>query len=337
MALQPDLLPFRRFGFLTLAGYSMIAMSNAIEALRMANQLAEEETYTWSVLSLDGFQVASSNGLSLGPTISAKTVGELDVIFVCGGMDVRAATGAPLLTWLRQQARRGIALGALCTGTFALAEAGLLRGYRCAIHWENLSSIREEFPEIDITDDLFVIDRNRLTCTGGLAPLDMMLRIIATRFGAARVREISAQFLVERDRSGDERQPVPVPAGAPEAMTRALRLIERESDRPLRIEEIADAAHLSVRQLERIFRRHAGVTPAAYLVGVRLDRARRLLRQTTMSVTDIGAACGFVSSSHFSSAYRSRFGRPPREERRRTATVVPPSFSSQTRTMDTPA
>lgn len=329
MLLPTDPASFRRFGFLTLPGYSMIAMSNAIETLRMANWLAEEAAYEWSVLSLDGAAVASSNGLSLGPTFSAKTAGDFDVVFVCGGVDIRAATDAPLLTWLRQQARKGIVLGALCTGTFALAEAGLLRGYRCAIHWENLSSIREEFPEIDIVDDLFVIDRNRLTCTGGLAPLDMMLRLIAARFGVVRVREISAQFLLERDRAGDEQQPIPVPTGAPKAMTRALRLIERESDRPLRIEEIAEAAHLSVRQLERVFRRHTGLTPAAYLVGVRLDRARRLLRQTTMSITDIGAACGFVSSSHFSAAYRGRFGRPPRDERRQ-----PASQNTQTRTMD---
>lgn len=312
----------------------MIAVSNAIEGLRMANQLAEEEVYSWSVMSMDGEPVASSNGLSLAPTVSVKNATAYDVIFICGGVDVRSATDAPLLAWLRQQARRSGMLGALCTGTFALAEAGLLRGYRCAVHWENLSSIREEFPEIDITDDLFVIDRNRLTCTGGLAPLDMMLRIIASRFGVARVREISTQFLLERDRAGDEQQPVPVPPGAPEAMTRALRLIERESDRPLRIEEIAEAAHLSVRQLERIFRRHTGQTPGAYLVGVRLERARRLLRQTTMSITDIGAACGFVSSSHFSSAYRSRFGRPPREERRRNASAIP-ILSPPPRTMDT--
>ncbi|MCE0742578.1 GlxA family transcriptional regulator [Acetobacter sicerae] len=329
MSVSPDLSSFQRFGFLTLSGYSMIAVSNAIEALRMANRLAGEEVYAWSVLSLDGEPVLSSNGLSLAPTHSVKTSPRFDVVFVCGGVDVRAATGAALLTWLRQQARQGIVLGALCTGTFALAEAGLLRGYRCAIHWENLPSIREEFPEIDITDDFFVIDRNRLTCTGGLAPLDMMLKIIASRYGMSRVNEISTQFLLERDRSGDERQPVPVPPGTPEAMARALSLIERESDRPLRIEEIAGAAHLSVRQLERIFRRHAGVTPAAYLVGVRLERARRLLRQTTMSVTDIGTACGFVSSSHFSSAYRSRFGCPPRDERRRKE-----GSPRQTSTMD---
>ncbi|MCH4090995.1 GlxA family transcriptional regulator [Acetobacter sp.] len=332
MPAAPDLSNFQHFAFLTLSGYSMIAVSNAIEALRMANRLAGEDVYTWSVLSLDGESVLSSNGLSLSPTQSAKTSTSFDVVFVCGGVDVRAATSPALLTWLRQKARQGVPLGALCTGTFALAEAGLLRGYRCAVHWENLSSIREEFPEIDIVDDFFVIDRNRLTCTGGLAPLDMMLKIIASRYGTSRVNEISTQFLLERGRSGDERQPVPVPPGTPEAMARALSLIERESDRPLRIEEIAGAAHLSVRQLERVFRRHAGVTPAAYLVGVRLERARRLLRQTTMSVTDIGTACGFVSSSHFSSAYRSRFGCPPRDERRRKNGAL-----QQTSIMDVPA
>ncbi|GBQ90547.1 AraC family transcriptional regulator [Gluconacetobacter johannae DSM 13595] len=318
-----DLAGLRRFGFLTLAGYSMIAVSNAIEALRMANRVGDAPVYEWEIVTMDGAGVPASNGLALHPVVVAADARPFDVLFVCGGVDVRAATGRALLAWLRRQAREGVALGALCTGTFALAEAGLLRGYRCAIHWENLSSIREEFPEIDISDDLFVIDRDRLTCTGGSVPLDMMLRIIAARFGPARARAVSAQFILDRSRTGDEVQPVPALADAPPALARALRLIEKDIDRPLRIADIAAAARLSVRQLERLFRRHTGATPAAYLVAARLDRARRLLRQTVMPVTDIGIACGFVSAAHFSTAYRSRFGCAPREERKVRAAPAP--------------
>ncbi|WP_323989462.1 GlxA family transcriptional regulator [Nguyenibacter sp. L1] len=314
-----DLASLRRFGFLTLRNYSLIAVSNAIEALRMANRVAERDEYTWRVLSLDGSPIAASNGLSLHPTEALGDAEGMDVLFVCGGIDVRAATSQELRVALRRLARQRIVIGALCTGTFALADAGLLRGYRCAIHWENLGAIREEFPEIDIVDEMFVIDRDRITCTGGAVPLDMMLRIVAARVGPARAREIATQFLLERDRAGSEIQPLAALDPLPPSLGRAVQLMESRIDQKLSVGEIADAAGLSERQLERLFRTHTGATPAAYLAATRLERARRLLRQTGMSVTDVGIACGFMSLTHFSTAFRNRFGYAPRQERQRQA------------------
>ena len=311
-----DLAGLSRFGFLTLNSYSMIAVSNAIEVLRMANRVTRENAYEWDILTQSGEPAVASNGLTLHPTVAPDKDRAYDIIFVCGGINVRAASSSSLRNFLRVQARQDVVLGALCTGTFTLAEAGLLRGYKCAIHWENLSAIREEFPEIDITDDMFVIDRDRLTCTGGSVPLDMMLRIVAARFRAEHVQAVAAQFILERNRTGSETQPVFPLADAPPPLMRAMRLIERNLDQPLRISGIAAEAGLSVRQLERLFRRHADCTPAVYLVGVRLERARRLLQQTSMSITNISLACGFVSPAHFSTAYRSRFGCAPRDERR---------------------
>ncbi|MFT9089819.1 MAG: GlxA family transcriptional regulator, partial [Gluconacetobacter sp.] len=286
-----DLASLRRFGFLTLKTYSMIAVSNAIEALRMANRVTGRDDYAWQVLSLDGAPVEASNGLALHPTGALGDGADLDVLFVCGGIDVRAATSEALRVALRRVARQRIVIGALCTGTFALAEAGLLRGYRCAIHWENLGAIREEFPEIDIVDELFVIDRDRMTCTGGAVPLDMMLRIVAAHVGPARAREIAMQFLLARDRTGSEAQPVIALDPLPPSLGRAVQLMESRIDQKLSVGEIASAAGLSERQLERLFRAHTGATPAAYLAAARLERARRLLRQTSMSVTDVGIAC----------------------------------------------
>ncbi|MFT8643245.1 GlxA family transcriptional regulator [Gluconacetobacter sp.] len=314
-----DLASLRRFGFLTLKTYSMIAVSNAIEALRMANRVTGRDDYAWQVLSLDGAPVEASNGLALHPTGALGDGAELDVLFVCGGIDVRAATSEALRVALRRVARQRIVIGALCTGTFALAEAGLLRGYRCAIHWENLGAIREEFPEIDIVDELFVIDRDRMTCTGGAVPLDMMLRIVAAHVGPARAREIAMQFLLARDRTGSEAQPVIALDPLPPSLGRAVQLMESRIDQKLSVGEIASAAGLSERQLERLFRAHTGATPAAYLAAARLERARRLLRQTSMSVTDVGIACGFMSLTHFSTAFRNRFGYAPRQERQRQA------------------
>ncbi|GBQ66893.1 AraC family transcriptional regulator [Ameyamaea chiangmaiensis NBRC 103196] len=314
-----DLASLRRFGFLTLKNYSLIAVSNAIEALRMANRVTGCQDYAWRVLSLDGAPVAASNGLALHPTEALGEAEGLDVLFVCGGIDVRAATSEKLRMTLRRVARQRIVIGALCTGTFALADAGLLRGYRCAIHWENLGAIREEFPEIDLVDELFVIDRDRMTCTGGAVPLDLMLRVIAAHVGAARAREIAMQFLLARDRAGSEAQPLIALDPLPPSLGRAVQLMDSHIDQKLSVGEVASAAGVSERQLERLFRAHTGSTPAAYLAAARLERARRLLRQTGMSVTDIGVACGFTSLSHFSTAFRNRFGYAPRLERQQRA------------------
>ncbi len=307
----------RRFGFLTLPSYSMIAAANAIEALRMANRVAGHVAYSWQVVTLDGHPAAASNGLMLTPCAMLSATDRFDIVFVVGGVDVRNAVDRNITAALRKLAHDGVALGALCTGSFALAEAKLLHGYRCAIHWENLQAIREEFPNIDFVDDFFCIDRDRVTCTGGVAPLDLMLAVIQARFGRRIAGQVSAQFLIERGRAADERQPRQGGATqtTPRRLAEAMRLIEENIEAPLPTTEIARAVRISTRQLERLFRQHLGISPAAYSSAMRLDRARALLRQTALPVTDIGIACGFHSASHFSTAFRIRFGHAPRSER----------------------
>ncbi len=307
-----------RFGFLTLPSYSMIACANAIEALRMANRVIGQVVYTWQLVTLDGHPAAASNGLMLTPCAMLSAAERFDIVFVVGGIDVRNAVDRNIAAALRKLAHDGVALGALCTGSFALAEAHLLHGHRCAIHWENLQAIREEFPNIEFVEDFYCIDRDRITCTGGVAPLDLMLAVIQARLGRRVTAQVAAQFLIERGRAADERQPrqaASVSQTAPRRLTEAMRLIEEAIEAPRPIGEIARAVRISTRQLERLFQRHLGISPAAYAQATRLDRARALLRQTAMPVTDIGIACGFQSASHFSTAFRARFGHAPRAER----------------------
>ncbi len=315
----------RRFGFLTLPSYSMIACANAIEALRMANRVAGQPAYAWQVVTPDGHAAAASNGLMLTPCAMLSAADRFDIVFVVGGIDVRNAVDRNVAAALRKLAHDGVALGALCTGSFALAEAHLLHGYRCAIHWENLQAIREEFPNIDFVEDFYCIDRDRITCTGGVAPLDLMLAVIQARFGRRVAAQVSAQFLIERGRAADERQPRQATAATgttPRRLAEAMHLIEDSIETPRPTSEIARAVRISTRQLERLFRQHLGISPAAYSSAMRLDRARALLRQTAMPVTDIGIACGFHSASHFSTAFRARFGHAPRIERGSAAETI---------------
>ncbi len=313
-------LPRSKFAFLTLPRYSMIALSNAVEPLRMANIVTGEPVYEWSIVSLDGAPARASNGLQLSPTIALESAGKPDILFVCGGVDVQEVVTPKILAALRRLAERRVPLGALCTGGYALAKAGLLDRYRATIHWENLSALREDFPRINLSDQLFSIDRDRFTCSGGVAPLDMMLHLVEEKLGARVSQLISEQFIIERVRSDRDRQYVPLRAQigvGHESLIKVARLMEENIEKPLSLDDIASATGLSRRQIERLFKRHLNCVPKRYYLQMRLRRARELLLQTSMPIIDITTACGFQSPPHFSRCYRAQFGCPPSTERQR--------------------
>jgi transcriptional regulator GlxA family with amidase domain len=308
-----------RYAFLTLPNYSLIAVTNALEVLRMTNRVVGQQVYEWSIASLDGRPVAASSGLELTPTVALDKIGKVEILFVCGGINVREAVSNPLLAVLRRLAERRIGLGALCTGGYALARAGLLDHYQATIHWENLPALREEFPRVHLNDQVFSIDRDRYTASGGTAPLDLMLNLIQLKHGLRISRQVSEQFLLERVRSDQDRQYVPLRAqvgGSQGNMIRVAQLMEENIEKPLSLERIAHATGLSRRQIERLFRRHLDCVPKRYYLEMRLRRARELLLQTSMPVMDITTSCGFKSPPHFSRCYRAQFGHPPSAERR---------------------
>jgi len=314
--MKPD-----HFGFLLVPNYSMIAFSLAVEALRMANRAAEKKLYTWSVYTLDGQTLKASNGLEVMPDDSIENAKEMKICFVCSGIDVTNGWSKALQFALRKIAsRKHIILGALCTGSYLLARAGLLDGYKCTIHWENIASMREEFPNAQFSDDLFQIDRDRITCAGGQASLDMMLKIIGDAHGPKLAAHISEQFMCERIRSTDDRQRVPLHlhlgANQPK-LTEAVTLMEANLEEPISLDELSAYVGISRRQLERLFQKHLNCVPTRYYLNLRLNRARLLLLQTSKSIVDIALACGFISAPHFSKCYRDMFGIPPRDERRK--------------------
>jgi transcriptional regulator GlxA family with amidase domain len=316
---SPAVLRKCKYAFLTLANYSLIAVSNALEPLRMANRLVAKDVYEWSVVTLDGQPAESSSGLKLSPAGSLDKLGPVDILFVCGGINIREAVSPALSTALRRVAERRVALGALCTGGYALAKAGLLDGFRATIHWENLSALREEFPRVLMSDQLFTIDRNRFTCSGGTAPLDLMLNLIEAKLGPRISQRVSEQFIVDRVRKDRERQYVPLRARvgvSHRGLIRVAQIMEENIEKPMSLERIAKATGLSRRQIERLFKRDLNCVPKRYYLELRLRRARELLLQTAMPIMDITAACGFQSPPHFSKCYRSLYGYPPSAERK---------------------
>ena len=316
---SPAVLRKCRYAFLTLPNYSLIAVANALEPLRMANRLVGNEVYEWSLISTDGRAADASSGLNLSPTGALDKLGAVDILFVCGGITVREAVSPALLTALRRLADRRVPLGALCTGGYALAKAGLLDNFSATIHWENLSALREEFPRDRISDQLFTIDRDRFTCSGGTAPLDLMLNLIQARLGPRISQLVSEQFIVDRVRNDTDRQYVPLRAQvgvSHRGLIRVAQLMEENIEKPLSLEKIAKATGLSRRQIERLFKRDLNCVPKHYYLEMRLRRARELLLQTAMPIMDITTACGFQSPPHFSKCYRMQFGHPPSAERK---------------------
>ncbi len=310
---------FSHYGFLLVPDFSMLAFSSAIEPLRMANYLSGRELYRHTCYTLDGAPVAASNGLKLTPDRPLSETDGLDGLFICGGIHVERTHTRELQQWLRKFANQKLILGGICTGTYLLAKAGLLDGYRCTIHWENLASLRENFPQLVISSELFELDRNRYTCSGGTAPLDMMLQLITRQHGQALAASISEEFICERIRGRHDRQRIPLRlrlGTSQPKLIEAVALMEANLEEPMSPDELARHVELSRRQLERLFQKYLNVVPTRYYLELRLHRARQLLLQTSMSIVDVAFACGFVSAPHFSKCYRDYFGIPPRDERR---------------------
>jgi len=316
----------QRIGLVLVPNFSMIAFTAAVETLRLANRTSGQALYRWSLFSVDGLPVTASNGIELHPEGNLEAAERLDTVAVCSGADVQRYGEKALMSWLRRMARRGADIGALCTGSHILARAGLLDGYRCTIHWENLAGFFEDFPDIEVSSELFEIDRNRFTCSGGTAAIDLMLNVIARQHGHELAAGVADQFLHERIRDHRDHQRMSLPArlGVQNPkLLKVIELMEANLEEPLSRTGLAVTAALSTRQLERLFRKYLNRSPARYYLELRLNKARLLLLQTNMSIIDVALACGFVSASHFSKCYRDFFGRTPRKERGLPADFAP--------------
>jgi transcriptional regulator GlxA family with amidase domain len=208
-----------------------------------------------------------------------------------------------------------------------LARAGLLDGRRCTLHWENLAAFAEQFPRITTTTDIFVIDGDRFTCSGGTAALDMMLELITARDGRALANDVSEQFIHPRIRGARDQQRMAAQSrlgAASEKLVAAVGLMESSTEEAREVADIAARVSLSARQLERLFAKYVHKSPSRYYRELRLDRARRLLLETTKPILDIAVACGFASASHFSRCYRIVYGHRPSAERAAQPARPPP-------------
>ena len=304
----------RLFVFALTPRFSLLPFASAVEALRVANRLSRRPLYRWRLVSETGAAVTASAGAPVAVDGAFEEVDRDATVIVCGGLDAQAAATRATLTWLRKQARRGAMLGAVCTGAHVLAAAGLLEGRRCTIHWENRTGFEEAFPDIAVTNHVFEIDRDRMTCAGGAASADMMIALIARQHGAELAQAVADQMILAPMRGPEEEQRLSAPARIGTRhpkLVAIIRQMEQNLEEPISPPQLAAAAGISTRQLERLFRRYLQKSPKRYYMQLRLQRARSLLMQTDMSVIGVALASGFTSPSHFSKCYREEYGRTP--------------------------
>ncbi len=307
-----------------LQRHSLLAYSGAVEALAAANEALGESRYETCVLSIDGRPVRAGCGtlvavhgsLATPPPLAAAHVVS-DTLPGSGDAGVQAA---PLVAFLRAQAAAGTLLGGIGNGAAWLAEAGALGGYRATLHHAQVALLGDRHADTVWSSKVYEIDRDRISCAAGTSSIDLFITWLGREHGEALVQALLAHFGLERLRARDERQKVRASTRAPSAkVLEAVALMEANLEEPLPTEEIARLVNVSRRQLERLFKQHLDDMPSRYYTELRLARARRLLQHSGQSILQIALACGFASGSHFSNAYRARFGHTPRDERSQRA------------------
>ena len=302
--------PTLTVGFVLVPDFPLMAYTAAVVPLRAANTLSGCELYRWWHAAPGGGRVQASNGLGILTDVAVGADGiAADRVFVCAGGNPAAFDDPPLFAWLRGLARRGVTLGGISGGPYLLARAGLLAGRRCTLHWEHVPAFEERYPEIDVVRSLFEIQGDRITCSGGIAALDLMLDLIGRDHGAGLAAGVSDWFLHNQIREGlsPQRMDLRQRFGVRDPrLLRVLAAMEANLESPLSREALADLARVSARQLERLFRDGLGCGLHRHYLALRLDRAHQLARESALSRAEIASATGFASADELSRAERRR-------------------------------
>ncbi|UWQ29724.1 GlxA family transcriptional regulator [Leisingera sp. M527] len=300
--------------FVLLPKLTMLAFSAAVEPLRVANQVTGKELYRWFLMSEDGAPVGCSNGIGINTDLPLEDLPRGSYAFVCSGIEPSDSANPRTLAWIRRQNAHGGRFGGICTGAFALAQAGILQDQRFTLHWENQPSFSEYFPGLEPSANLYEIDKGLMTCGGGNAATDMMLEMIETDHGkdlAVIVSDMCIHFR-SNNREALQKSAYSVALSSRnQHLINAMQFMHDTIEEPVEIGVLADRAQISRRQLERLFQRYVGTSPVQFYIELRVGRALALLNETNMTVAEISAATGFSSATQLSIRFKKRYGQSP--------------------------
>lgn len=304
--------------FLVVPRFNLATLITMVEALRVANYLAARPLFSWDIASFDGARITASNGMTAGLRLADDALDPGGVVFVLGSWGTEYYNNRQLVAWLRKRAREGVRICGVELGCYIIARAGLLNGKPATTHWSWLNGFQETFDQVDIRECLFTMDDRVMTCSGGMAGVDLMLRLIEEIGGSGFSGEVADQMLHHPIRTATSPQRSTMGQGTqimPPLVREAITLIEHNIEEPLKVPDIAARLGVSQRQLERRFKKHVGCTLVQFGLHIRLQNARLLLISTDLGVREVATASGFNTLSHFAFSFRKFFGRRPSDYR----------------------
>lgn len=305
--------------FCLCPGYPLFCVASALEVLRHANRFCDEPFFSWSILCEGDEALPSSNGICISPTGSIDSAEDPDIAIVVAGFEPTVLQVPQIEKWIKNVAVAGCVIGGVSNGSFVLARNGLLKGYAATVHWEDFATFSVAYPDVSSRYQRYIVDRDRMSCSGGTSTLDMFLEIVRSFLGSHMSMTVSRQLLLQEFRDSASMDRNSILEGSHHysfRVQRALSLIDVSIDGKMNVSELAARVGLSRRQLLRLFRREVGKTLAAVLAERRLERARSLVLHSHLPIAAIASAIGFASQSHLTSAYKDYFGTTPARHRR---------------------
>ena len=300
--------------FLLVESYTHLALSCALEPMRIANHVTGQTLYTWSLHAPNGQTARCSNGSKTLVDDGMIPLPRGARLIVVSGLGMQDHVTPEILAYLRRTKAFGTRIGAICSGSYVLAMAGFLNGQDAAIHWAYHDLFEEKFPKVGLRRSVYVADQPHFTASGGAAAADLMLHLIATEQGPEVAIAVADQMVYDAPRTSEAGQRLSLQSRHGMRNPRvieAIRIIGANLNDPLSSAEVAAAIGITTRQLERLFGKYLKTSPKRYMMDARLQRAWALLSQTEDTIAQIAMACGFNSTSHFTKVYRAHFGHAP--------------------------
>ncbi|SHE80013.1 Transcriptional regulator GlxA family, contains an amidase domain and an AraC-type DNA-binding HTH domain [Modicisalibacter ilicicola DSM 19980] len=312
-------------GFVLLPRFTMLPFAGFVDCLRLAadeGDMSRQLRCHWTFMTSDGEGALSSCGATITPCEQYQDPARFDYLVVIAGvLKDKEMVDRATIDYLKRADRQGVPLVGICTGVFALIQAGLMHQRRCCVSWYHHGDLVRRFGQVTpVSDRLFIDDGDRLTCAGGIASADLAAYLVERHLGRAWAKKSLHIMLIDEARQGNHPQPHPLVLNKVDnrQVRRAIAIIEQHLGELISVDELADRVGCSRRGLERSFRESLGVSPQKFSRDLRLRYGLWLLHFTSKSITEVGERCGFSDTAHFSRNFKDTFGYSPSEVRKGT-------------------